>query len=74
MILERLYDVKVVFKDEELKYHRLSGSFEEENLEEVLKAIQLTVPLEFSIQHNEVIFSLNRKMKNSYQKILKSYK
>ncbi|HEX3008031.1 MAG TPA: FecR domain-containing protein, partial [Bacteroidales bacterium] len=72
VILERLYDVKVTFKDEELKNYRLSGSFQEENLEQVLEAIQMTVPLEYSVNHNQVIFSVNKKMKSSYKKILKN--
>lgn len=74
VILERLYDVKVVFKDEELKQYRISGSFEEEDLEQVLKAVQLTIPMEYSINHKEVIFGINKKMKNSYKRILKTMK
>ncbi|NJK98386.1 MAG: DUF4974 domain-containing protein, partial [Bacteroidales bacterium] len=69
--LERLYDVKIIFKDEQLKNYRLSGSLQEENLEQVLKAIQFTIPLDFSISHNEVVFSINNRLKNKYQKILK---
>ncbi|NJO68692.1 MAG: DUF4974 domain-containing protein [Bacteroidetes bacterium] len=71
IILERLYDVKIIFKDEQLKNYRLSGSLQEENLEQVLKAIQFTIPLDFSISHNEVVFSINNRLKNKYQKILK---
>jgi transmembrane sensor len=71
VILERLYDVKIIFKDEELKQYSLSGSFEEENLEQVLKAIQLTVPMDYTIQHKEVIFTMNKQMRNRYEKLLK---
>lgn len=71
IILERIYDVKVIFRDEELKSYRLSGSLQEENLEQVLKAIQYTIPLDFNIEHNEVVLQINNKLKNQYQKILK---
>jgi len=71
VILERLYDVKIIFKDEELKHYSLSGSFEEENLEQVLKAIQLTVPLDYSVQHREVVFKIDNEKRNSDKNLLK---
>lgn len=72
VILERLYDVKVVFKDEEIKNYRLSGSLQEENLEQVLQAIQFTIPLDYKINHNEVTIKVNYKLKNKYEKLLKN--
>jgi transmembrane sensor len=71
VILERIYDIKVVFKDDELKNYRLTGSLQEENLEQVLQAIQFTVPMDFKVHHNEVTLNINTRLKNKYQKILK---
>jgi transmembrane sensor len=73
VMLERLYDVNIIFSDEELKQYSLTGSFNEENLEQVLQAIQLTVPLDYKIHHHEVVFSLNKKLRDSYEKLLKPY-
>lgn len=71
VILERIYDIKVIYKDDELKNYRLSGSLQEENLEQVLQAIQFTIPLDYSINHNEVTIKINHKLKNKYEKLLK---
>lgn len=71
IILERIYDIKVIFKDDELKNYRLTGSLQEENLEQVLQAIQFTIPMDYHIHHNEVTLKINSRLKNKYQKILK---
>lgn len=71
VILERIYDIKVIYKDDELKNYRLSGSLQEENLEQVLQAIQFTIPLDYSINHDEVTIKINHKLKNKYEKLLK---
>lgn len=71
VILERIYDIKVIYKDDELKNYRLSGSLQEENLEQVLQAIQFTIPLDFDIHHREVTVKINHNLKNKYEKLLK---
>jgi ferric-dicitrate binding protein FerR (iron transport regulator) len=71
IILERSYDIKVIFKDDELKNYRLTGSLQEENLEQVLQAIQFTIPMDFNVHHNEVTLKINTRLKDEYQKILK---
>lgn len=68
--LERLYDVHVIFRDDELKEFNLSGAFQEETLEQVLDAIRLTIPIDYTIKHQEVIISMDSKLKNKYQKLL----
>jgi transmembrane sensor len=44
--LERIYDVRITFKDDELKDYHLTGSLEQETLEQLLYAIRLTIPLD----------------------------
>jgi transmembrane sensor len=69
--LERLYDVEIIFRDKELMQYNLSGTIEKETLEQVLNAIKLTIPLEYSINHRQVILTLNKQLNNSYIKLLK---
>lgn len=71
VILQRIYDIRIVFRDNELKNYRLSGSLEEENLEQVLKALQYTVPMDYNIDHDIVTLKINPKLKNRYEKLLK---
>lgn len=52
--LERRYDVKISFSDEELKKFRFTGRIEKEPLEQVLLYISLTASLNHKIEGREV--------------------
>ena len=68
--LERNYDVIIFFEDEELMDYRLTGSLQEETLEQLLNAIRLTIPLDFNIKQNNVILTMNQELKKRYSRIL----
>jgi ferric-dicitrate binding protein FerR (iron transport regulator) len=70
-IIERIYNVAVFFDDEELKNYKLSGTLEEETLEELLNAIRLTIPMDYRIAHNKVYLSINQQLKKEYEKVIK---
>jgi transmembrane sensor len=67
--LERIYDVRISFEDEELKDYRLTGALEQETLEQLLDAIRLTIPIDFSIKQNNVVLTLNRELKERYNRM-----
>ncbi len=67
--LERIYDVRITFKDNELKDYYLSGSLEQETLEQLLYAIRLTIPLDFSIEKNNVVLTMNHHLKGKYNNL-----
>ncbi len=67
--LERIYDVTISFQDEALKNYHISGSLEQETLEQLLSAIRLTIPLDFSIKQNKVVLTLNHRLKDKYDKL-----
>ena len=67
--LERIYDVKITIMDEELKNYRITGSLEQETLEQLLYAIRLTIPLDFKIDKNNVVLTLNKSLKKKYNNI-----
>ncbi|MBS1605992.1 MAG: DUF4974 domain-containing protein [Bacteroidetes bacterium] len=52
--LERWYGVKVVIQGEELKNTEFSGVFDDDNLTEVLYALQLSGDFKYVIKRNEV--------------------
>jgi transmembrane sensor len=70
-ILERRYDISIIFRDSVLSNYKFTGTLKEESLEQVLKAISLAAPIRFEIKHNQVYFFEDRSMKNKYQKVLK---
>jgi ferric-dicitrate binding protein FerR (iron transport regulator) len=55
--MERWYNVKINFSDSRAKQYRFTGAFENESLEEALKALQITAPFHYRIEKNEVYIS-----------------
>lgn len=45
--ISRWYNVNLVIKDEKLKVHRYMATFENETLDEVLKLLKMTAPIEY---------------------------
>jgi transmembrane sensor len=67
--LERIYDVRINFKDEEIKSYHITGTLEQETLEQLLSVIRLTIPMDFEINKNQVTLSLNNRLKEKYEKL-----
>lgn len=57
LMLERWFGKKVVVLDESLKTARFTGNFENESLEEVLTAMQLSSPFSFHVTGNTIELS-----------------
>jgi ferric-dicitrate binding protein FerR (iron transport regulator) len=57
VMLERWFGKKVVVLDESLKTARFTGNFENESLEEVLTAMQLSSPFSFHVTGNTIELS-----------------
>jgi ferric-dicitrate binding protein FerR (iron transport regulator) len=57
--LERRYDVLIVFKSEKLKTLRFSGTLLDEPLEQVLKVIGMTAPVNYQLEGKRVILKSN---------------
>jgi len=68
--IERRYDVKIIFDDQNLKSYVFSGVLEDESLEQVLNVIKLSAPVNYEVNQKVVKLSLNKKFipnnKNKY--------
>jgi ferric-dicitrate binding protein FerR (iron transport regulator) len=69
--LQRKYDVKFIFKNEEIKKYRFSGVLLDETLEQVLNVIKLTAPIDYYLEGKTVFLSPNKEQLNNYSKHLK---
>lgn len=67
--IERLYDVKINFENEELKKYRYTGRLRQLSLEQVLKALALTSPVEFTIDEKNVTLRENQATKSKYRSL-----
>jgi len=72
--LERRYNLHIQFASEELYEYNFSGTFENETVEQMLTALSLAAPINYKLDKNHVVLSLNQKDKEKFNKILKSKK
>lgn len=52
--MERWFNVKIVINNEKIANYRLSGTFEDENIVQVLQALQIIYRFNYEINNNEV--------------------
>lgn len=69
--LQRKYDVKFVFIEEDLKKYRFTGVLLDETLEQVLDVIKLTAPIDFSIEAKTVYLFTDVKQLDGFDEYLK---
>jgi|WetSurMetagenome_2_1015567.scaffolds.fasta_scaffold86692_2 transmembrane sensor len=67
--LERRYDVKFVFTDEELKKFKYSGTLREYSLEQVLNALKMTSPINYRVDKQVVYIDKNEKANSDFIKL-----
>jgi transmembrane sensor len=67
--IERLHDVKIVFANQELKKYRFTGRIKQLSLEQVLRAMALTSPIEFQIDEKIVTLRENTSTKSKYRSV-----
>lgn len=68
VLLERRYNVKIDFENDEVKNFKFTGKIHNESIEQILKAMELTAPVQYSIQRNVVRIYLSSKNKSKFQK------
>jgi len=64
--IQRIYNVKIVFANEQLKNQRYTGTVNNNSLESVLNIIMLTSPISFQIDKQQVTIFENKKLMNHY--------
>lgn len=55
--MERWFNIRISFSDEKIANYRLRGVFENENIDEALKALQTIVSFTYKITDNEILIS-----------------
>jgi transmembrane sensor len=71
--LQRKYDVTFVFGSEEIKKYRFSGVLLDETLEQVLKVIKLTAPINYLLDGKVVLIVSNKEEVEKYSKHMKKF-
>jgi transmembrane sensor len=62
--LEQWYDVKIHFEDEEVQEIKYTGIFEKENINQVLRYLQILTPFEYDMKLNEISIRYKKQTDN----------
>jgi len=68
--LERRFGVNIIFDDEVLKEFSFGGTLEDENIEQILKVISYSSPIDYVIQDNTVYIMANKNKMNKFKELL----
>lgn len=66
--LQRKYGVQFIFGDEEIKKFRFSGVLLDETFEQIMEAIKLTAPINYSVNGKAVTLVMNKKQMEKYSR------
>lgn len=69
-MLERRYNVKITYDANEMKDISFSGTIENETLEQVIRILQLSAPLQYKFGKGEVEISLDRSQVSRFRKLM----
>jgi len=70
--LNRKYDVTFEFENEEVKNLRITGTLEDETIEQVLNVIKLISPIDYTINKKTVVIKENTNQASQYMKFMKN--
>jgi len=65
-LLERRYDIRIVFGSDEIREYRFSATIRNETIEQVLNALTITAPLKYTIEQGIVRLQIDPKRKTNY--------
>lgn len=72
VLLERRYNVQIKFDNNELKKYRFTGTLADETFEQVLKVMQISAPITYSINNNLVTFYEDSAYRKKYDKMIEN--
>jgi transmembrane sensor len=70
-MLERRFNVKIQFIDEDLKKLNFTGIIQNETIEQLMNALVLTAPVNFKIVKDNIILTSDPVMRNQFKQITK---
>ncbi|MCE5347350.1 MAG: FecR family protein [Bacteroidales bacterium] len=68
-MLERRFNLKIIFDDEQLKNLKFTGIIENETVDQILKAVKLTAPIDYRINKDTLRLSLDLASKEEFKRI-----
>jgi len=69
-MLERRFNIKIFFGDEQLKNLKFSGIIENETVDQIVSALKLTAPIDYRINKDTLMLSIDTRATEGFKKIM----
>jgi len=69
-MLERRFNLKIIFEDVQLKKYKFTGIIENETVDQMLNALRLTAPIHYQINKDTIRLAMDRSSKEEYKRIM----
>jgi transmembrane sensor len=69
-MLERRFNLKIIFDDQQLKKYKFTGIIENETVDQMLNALRFTAPLNYEINKDTIRLTMDRSSKEEYIRIM----
>ena len=69
-MLERRFNLKILFGDEQLKKYKFTGIIENETVDQILGALKLTAPLDYEINKDTIRLTLDVTSREEFKRIM----
>lgn len=69
-MLERRFNQKIIFDDEQLKKYKFTGIIENETVDQIFSALKLTAPLDYEINKDTIRLILDINSKEAFKRIM----
>lgn len=70
-MLERRYNLRIIFNDEQLEKYKFTGIIENETVDQLFNALKLTAPLDYQINKDTIRLTLDISHRAEYKRIMK---
>ncbi len=68
--LERRYNVSFLINSEEFKKYHFSGTIQDESIEQVMSILQLTLPVKYFINKNQIELKIDKELMHKYMQAM----
>jgi hypothetical protein len=69
-MLERRFNMKIIFEDEQLKNFKFTGTIENETVDQLLSALKFTAPIYYTISKDTLRLSLDLNASEKFKEVM----
>jgi ferric-dicitrate binding protein FerR (iron transport regulator) len=67
-LLERRYNMEIKFSSDKIKKFKFTGKIRKETIEQIMNALEMSAPIKYKIQGNQIILSVDKKRLDEFNK------